>query len=306
MSSKPLKICKPSAGISRPDPSNTMQIIKTIKDMQALSRSFKSAGKTIGFVPTMGYLHEGHMSLLRRSTEENDVTVASIFVNPTQFGPGEDFNRYPKDHKGDMAKISTLNVEAVFLPDVAEMYPKGFSTFMYVGGIGNILCGASRPDHFNGVATVVTKLFNIVMPDRAYFGQKDFQQTVVIKKFVREIGFDIDIVVCPIIREDDGLAMSSRNAYLTDTERKAATVLYRAMKECRDLIVLNDETDSARIRKTAADMIRSEPLAVIDYIEIVDSERLEQVDRISSTIAICLAVKIGKTRLIDNTIINNG
>jgi pantoate--beta-alanine ligase len=280
-----------------------MQLIKTIKDMQAFSRGALAKGKSIGFVPTMGALHEGHMSLLRSSTEENDVTVASIFVNPTQFVPGEDFNRYPKDHKSDMEKISTLNVEAVFLPDVAEIYPKGFSTFIYTGGIGNILCGASRPDHFNGVATVVAKLFNIITPDRAYFGQKDFQQTVVIKKLVRELGFDTEIVVCPIVRESDGLAMSSRNAYLDEKQRKAALVLYESLKLGQKMIESGSVTAASSVKNAMSRIITSEPLAAIDYVTIVDIHTLEEVTTIKLPLAICIAAKIGNTRLIDNLIV---
>ena len=280
-----------------------MHLIKTIKEMQAFSKAIKAEGRTIGFVPTMGALHEGHMSLLRRSIEENDVTVASIFVNPAQFGPSEDFNRYPKDHKGDMEKISTLNVETVFLPDVAEMYPKGFSTFIYVGGIGNILCGASRPDHFNGVGTVVIKLFNIVMPDRAYFGQKDFQQTVVIKKIVRELGIDVDIVVCPIIREDDGLAMSSRNSYLSDDERRSALILNKALQYGKTLMMAGNEDAISSVKDKISALLASDPLVKIDYIEIVGPQYLEKIQEVKIPAAICLAVNIGNTRLIDNIIV---
>jgi pantoate--beta-alanine ligase len=280
-----------------------MQIINTIKEMQAFTKALKAEGKTVGFVPTMGALHEGHMSLLRRSIEENDVTVASIFINPTQFGPSEDFNRYPKDHKADMEKISTLNVEVVFLPDVSEIYPKGFSTFIYVGGIGSILCGASRPDHFNGVATVVTKLFNIVMPDKAYFGQKDFQQTVVIKKLVKELGFDIDIVACPIIREDDGLAMSSRNSYLSDEERKSALILNKALQYGETLMVSGKEDNISSVKDKIAALIKSDTLVKIDYVEIVGTQYLEKIQEVKLPAAICIAVNIGNTRLIDNIIV---
>lgn len=282
-----------------------MQIIKTIKDMQTRSRKFRAEGKTIGFVPTMGALHTGHLSLVESACRENDITIVSIFINPTQFGPNEDFNRYPKDHKGDMEKLSTLNVEAVFLPDVAEMYPKGFSTFIFAGGIGGLLCGASRPDHFNGVATVVTKLFNTVMPDRAYFGQKDFQQTVVIKKMVRDLGFDIDIIVCPIVRESDGLAMSSRNAYLNPEQRRAAAILYRALKLGREFILSNGISDTNTIKKEMESLIRTESLAEIDYVEIVDVRYLSIVRNIELPVAICIAVKIGSTRLIDNMIVES-
>jgi len=271
--------------------------------MHTFTRSLKAEGKTIGFVPTMGALHEGHMSLFRSSIEENDVTVASIFINPTQFAPGEDFNKYPKDHKGDMEKLSTLNVEAVFLPDVAEMYPKGFSTFIYVGGIGNILCGASRPDHFNGVATVVTKLLNIVMPDRAYFGQKDYQQTVVIKKVLHELGLDVDIVVCPIVREDDGLAMSSRNAYLNDDERKSALILNKALEYGNTLIMSGKEGSMSSVKEKISALITSDPLMKMDYVEIVGPQYLEKITEIKTPAVICVAVNIGNTRLIDNIIV---
>lgn len=280
-----------------------MHIINTVNEMQAFTKSLRAESKTIGFVPTMGALHEGHMSLFRRSIEENDITVASIFINPTQFGPGEDFNRYPKDHKGDMEKLSTLRVEAVFLPDVAEMYPKGFSTFIYVGGIGNILCGASRPDHFNGVATVVTKLFNIVMPDRAYFGQKDFQQTVVIKKIVRELGIDVDIVVCPVVREGDGLAMSSRNTYLSVEERKSALIINKALQYGKTLLMSGKEDNISSVKDKITALITSAPLVKIEYVEIVGTQYLENIKEVKLPAAICIAVNIGNTRLIDNIIV---
>lgn len=280
-----------------------MQLITTIKEMQAFSKKLKAEGETIGFVPTMGALHEGHMSLLRHSIKENDITIMSIFVNPTQFGPNEDFNRYPKDHKGDMQKISSLNVGAVFLPEVIEIYPKGFSTFVYVGGIGGVLCGASRPDHFNGAATVVAKLFNIVMPDRAYFGQKDFQQTVVIKKLVREMAFDTDIVVSPIVREPDGLAMSSRNAYLSDEERKSALILYKALEYGKELMLSGRENKTSSVIAKVEALIKSEPIVTIDYVEIVGPQYLEKIQEVKTPAVIALAVKIGNTRLIDNIII---
>ena len=280
-----------------------MQVITTIKDMHAFSKKMMAEGKSIGFVPTMGALHEGHMSLLQSSIEENDVTVASIFVNPTQFGPTEDFNKYPKDHKGDMEKLSTLDVGAVFLPEVAEMYPKGFSSFLYVGGIGGILCGVSRPDHFNGVATVVTKLFNIVMPDRAYFGQKDYQQTVVIKKMVRELALNVDIVVCPIVREDDGLAMSSRNSYLSDKERKAALILNKALEYGKGLMLSGREDKADSIKEKMTAFIKAEPLVTIEYVEIAGPGYLEKIKEIKTPAVILLAAKLGTTRLIDNTIV---
>jgi len=280
-----------------------MQVIKSIKEMQALSREFRSQGKTTGFVPTMGALHEGHLSLIRRSRMENDVTVVSIFVNPVQFGPKEDFERYPRDIEGDLEKLSPLNVDAVFIPETSEMYPYSFSTFIDVGSIGRVLCGFSRPGHFNGVATVVTKLFNIVMPHNAYFGQKDFQQAVVIKKLVRELNLGIEIIVCSTIREADGLAMSSRNSYLNEEERKKATILYRALKHGEGLIAMGIK-DSTRIKEDMKEIIKSKPMVEVEYIEIVEPENLERVERIESTAVICLAARLGTTRLIDNLIVS--
>lgn len=280
-----------------------MQVIKTIKDMQALSRKLRSEEKTIGFVPTMGTLHEGHLSLVRRAKDENNVTVVSIFVNPIQFGPKEDFKQYPRDKEGDLGKLSAFKVDAVFIPEDDEMYPEGFSTSINIGSIGEILCGVSRQGHFNGVATVVAKLFNIVMPDKAYFGQKDFQQAVVIKKLATELNFDIDIVVCPTVREPDGLAMSSRNSYLSQEERKAALVLYMALKHGERLIGKGIE-DLSYVRREIEAVIKSEPLTTIEYIKIVEPQSLEEMKKIKTPAAICLAVKIGTTRLIDNLIVD--
>ncbi|MEF9426338.1 MAG: pantoate--beta-alanine ligase [Candidatus Mariimomonas ferrooxydans] len=280
-----------------------MQIIKTIKDMQSLSRKLRSERKLIGFVATMGALHEGHLSLVKRSVDESDITVAGIFVNPKQFGPKEDFKQYPEDMEGDLKKLSAMKADAVFIPDEKEMYPHGFSTNIDMNKTGEILCGMSRPAHFNGVATVIAKLFNIVMPDRAYFGQKDFQQIIVIKKLARELNFDIDIIVCPTIREPDGLAMSSRNSYLNKEERKAALVLYRALKHGEALIG-KDIHDLSHVKKEMEARIKSEPLAKIEYIEVVDPQSLEKIKTVKTPLAICIAVKIGKTRLIDNLIIH--
>jgi len=276
-----------------------MQIIKTIKDMQTLSRRLRSEKKTIGFVPTMGALHEGHFSLVKRSKNENDITIVSIFVNPTQFGPKEDFQQYPRDLEGDIKKLSSISADIVFAPENHEMYPKGFSTIIDVGSIGDILCGASRSGHFNGVATVVAKLFNIIIPDKAYFGQKDFQQSVVIKKLIKELNFDIDIVVCPTIREKDGLAKSSRNCYLNQNERNSATILYKALKHAETLII-NGVKDSSYIKREMEDMIKSELLAKIEYVEIVNPQSFKIAKTIELPIVICLAVRIGSTRLIDN------
>jgi pantoate--beta-alanine ligase len=276
-----------------------------MKDMQALSRRLRAENKSIGFVPTMGALHEGHLSLVKRCKEENDFTVVSIFVNPAQFAPNEDFNQYPRDVEGDLRKLSPHKVDAVFIPSTKEMYPEGFSISVNIGHLGEILCGASRPGHFNGVATVVAKLFNTVTPDRAYFGQKDFQQTVIIRKLGRELNFDIDIIVCPTQREPDGLAMSSRNSYLNSEERKAAAILYKVLQHGKALVQSEEPSDASVIKKEMEKMLHAEPLAAIEYVEIVDTDNLMAVKEIKTPLALCLAVKIGKTRLIDNIIVDN-
>lgn len=280
-----------------------MQIIKTVKDMQSIGRWFRGECKTIGYVPTMGALHEGHLSLVSRSKEENDRTVVSIFINPTQFGPNEDVERYPRDIDGDLSKLSALQVDVVFMPETEEMYPEGFSVSIDVGGIGNVLCGASRPGHFNAVATVVAKLINMTMPHRVYMGQKDFQQTVVIKKMVRELNIDTNIVASHTVREPDGLAMSSRNAYLNGEQRKASLILYKALKLGEELILSGGKDDTASVKKEMEALIRTEPLAKTEYIDIVDPYNLDHVNRILFAAVICIAVKIEKTRLIDNIII---
>jgi pantoate--beta-alanine ligase len=280
-----------------------MQLIKTIQEMQAWSRGERTEGKSIGFVPTMGALHEGHLSLVRRAKDENEKTVISIYVNPTQFGPHEDLDSYPGDIMADLSRLSQYEVDALFLPTNEEMYPDGFSLSIDVGGLGEILCGASRPGHFNGVALVVAKLFNIVVPHRAYFGQKDFQQTVIIRKLVRELNFDIDIVVCPIVRESDGLAMSSRNVYLDEKERKAAPVLYESLKLGEKLIASGGMTESSSVKNEISRMITSEPFAALDYVTIVDIHTLNEVTTIKLPVAICIAATIGNTRLIDNVIV---
>ncbi|KPK01492.1 MAG: pantoate--beta-alanine ligase [Nitrospira bacterium SG8_35_4] len=280
-----------------------MQLVKTIKEMQAWSRGEKAESKSIGFVPTMGALHDGHLSLVRQSNDENDRTVVSIYVNPAQFGPHEDLDRYPRNVEADLAKLSPYEVDAVFLPDNKEMYPEGFSLSIDVGRQGALLCGASRPGHFNGVAVVVAKLFNIVAPHRAYFGQKDFQQTVIIKKLVRELNYDTDIIVCPIVREGDGLAMSSRNVYLNGKERKAALVLYESLKLGQELIDSGSMTEASSVQNEMSRLIASEPRAALEYVTIVDIRTLEEVTTIKLPLAICIAATIGHTRLIDNLIV---
>lgn len=280
-----------------------MRIIKTIKEMKSLSTVCKSDGKSIGFVPTMGALHEGHLSLVRKSVEDNDITVVSIFVNPTQFGPSEDFYQYPRDLESDKEKLSYYDPDCIFVPQNAEMYPDGFSTSITIGDMGKILCGVSRPGHFNGVATVVLKLFNIVFPDRAYFGQKDYQQTVLIKKLVRDLNLPVNIIVCPVIREEDGLAMSSRNAYLSREERKAARIIYKALQHAEQLVSSEGINDDATLKSEMKKLIKSEPLAKIEYIEIVNPRDLTALKGAIQSAVICIAVRIGHTRLIDNIMV---
>ncbi len=282
-----------------------MKVIKSILQMQDFARGQIVSGRTVGFVPTMGALHEGHLSLVRRSSAENDVTVVSIFVNPTQFGPGEDFECYPRDLDADLARLQGLKTDIVFAPDASSMYPEGAMTTVHVGRTGNVLCGASRPGHFDGVATVVLKLFHIVKPSMACFGQKDFQQTVVIKSMVRDLDLDVDIVVCPIVREPDGLAMSSRNHYLSGQERQAATVLFRAL-EAGKAMIMSGEQDMSVVKHSMQQVIESEPLAVTDYIEIVRPDDLSLARHLDNDLALLIAVRIGNTRLIDNIIVRKG
>lgn len=276
-----------------------MKIAKTIKEVRDIIRKERNSGKTIGFVPTMGYLHGGHLSLVRKAKEETDFVVVSIFVNPLQFGPKEDFKEYPRNLNRDIKLLEEVKADLLFAPETEEMYPPGYKTYVEVTEITDVLCGASRPGHFKGVTTVVTKLFNIVKPDKAFFGQKDAQQVAVIKKMVKDLNMDIEIVPVPIVREEDGLAMSSRNVYLNPEERKAAPILYKSLQRAKELIE-KGEKNSSTILKEMEEMILKEPLAKIDYIEIVDGETLKRKDKIEGNVLIALAVKIGKTRLIDN------
>lgn len=279
-----------------------MEVFSKIDDLRRKLKEEKRNGKSIGFVPTMGYLHEGHLSLVRQSIKENDLTVVSIFVNPIQFGPGEDFNRYPRDIERDKRLLEKEGVHYLFSPDEDEMYPAGFKTFVEVAEIGKKLCGKSRPGHFKGVSTVVLKLFNIVQPNRAYFGQKDAQQAIIIKKMVKDLNLDVDIVVMPIVREEDGLAMSSRNVYLNEEERKNAIVLYKSLREAEKMIRMG-EKNAEKVVNRIKEVIMSYPEALIDYIEIVDTEELNPVNPIKGKVLIALAVYIGKARLIDNMIL---
>lgn len=277
-----------------------MEIIRIPKVMQETSKGHILHGRSIGFVPTMGALHEGHLSLVRVCKQENDITVVSIFVNPLQFGPSEDYNQYPRDIEGDMEKLKREGVDVLFLPDKEHVYPEGFSTTIEVSGLSDKLCGAFRPGHFRGVATVVAKLFNIVNPSRAYFGQKDYQQTLIIKRLVRDLDMNIDIVVCPTVREEDGLAMSSRNLYLSEKERNAATVLYRALRSGYEAIK-SGIIKTEKIKEIMYKVVNSEPLvSEIQYLSVYDPEDLEEIDIINRTALIAGAIKIGNTRLIDN------
>jgi pantoate--beta-alanine ligase len=279
-----------------------MMIINSPKEMLDYCNSAQINGKTIGLVPTMGAFHEGHLSLMRSARVENDLVVTSIFVNPTQFGPKEDFNAYPRDLESDSKLASQVGVDVIFAPTVNDMYPNGYATFVNVERITEKLCGASRPGHFRGVTTVVAKLFNIIRPHKAYFGQKDAQQCVVIKRMAEDLNFGIDILIMPTVRETDGLAMSSRNKYLNVQERQSALVLSKSLSMAKDMIK-SGQTNAVEILHNMRHKIDAEPLAKIDYISIVDGETLDDVEEIKANTLIALAVFIGKTRLIDNIII---
>lgn len=270
--------------------------------MQRLVKKLKSEGKTIGFVPTMGYLHEGHLSLARQAREDTDIVVMSIYVNPLQFGPKEDFQRYPRDLKRDVKLAKSVGVDIIFTPSDEEMYPPDYVTYVEVEKLTERLCGQFRPGHFKGVTTVVTKLFNIVKPDIAYFGQKDAQQARVIEKMVEDLNMDIKIKIMPIVREKDGLAMSSRNVYLSSEERKKAVSLYLALRKAEGLISQGEREPEKIIEEMKKILVKS-GVSRIDYIEIVDSQNLKPLKKIKGKFLIALAVWIGKTRLIDNTII---
>ena len=280
-----------------------MKIIRSPKRMQRVAAALRAEGRRIGFVPTMGYLHDGHLSLVRRSRAECDLTVMSIYVNPLQFGPQEDFARYPRDEKRDVRLAHAAGVEYLFIPQQDDMRPEGFSTAVTVAGISETMCGASRPGHFRGVATIVAKLFTIVSPHRAYFGQKDAQQVAVITRMARDLSFPVAIRVLPIVREKDGLAMSSRNAYLSPQEREDARVLYQTLCRARDLI-MQGERHAAVLRRAMKRLINTIDSATIDYIAVVDSDRCMPRTIVSGKTLIALAVYIGNVRLIDNIIVN--
>ena len=279
-----------------------MEVIREIKAMREFVARARGQGKRIGLVPTMGYLHEGHLSLVRIALSKSDVVVMSIFVNPLQFGVGEDYEEYPRDLSRDIPLAEEAGVAALFVPTAAEMYPKGYATFVEVEGLTAGLCGRSRPGHFRGVTTVVTKLFNIVQPDIAVFGQKDAQQAAVIKQMVRDLNMPLEILTGPIVREADGLAMSSRNVYLSPQEREQALVLSRSLQWAEEK-VRQGERNAASLRDAIKEKISAMPLADVDYVEIVDADSLKPVEIVQGRVLIALAVRFGRTRLIDNCIV---
>lgn len=273
-----------------------MQVVETIAEVRRIRRELKGSW---GLVPTMGYLHAGHLSLVEQARRENGYVGVSIFVNPTQFGPTEDLAAYPRDLPRDLALLEAAGADLVWAPPVAEVYPPGFQTYVTVEEVTRVLEGAARPGHFRGVATVVAKLFNVFQPDRAYFGQKDAQQTVVIRQMVRDLNFPLEIIVCPTVREPDGLAMSSRNVYLTPEQRAAAPVLYRALCAARDAW-LAGEHDGERLRQIMRQVLDAEPLAQTEYVSAADPVTLQELGDAGRGVLLSMAVRIGKARLIDN------
>lgn len=278
-----------------------MNIVKTISEVRNEVKNWRKQGLSVGLVPTMGYLHEGHKSLIDRACKENDKVVVSVFVNPTQFGPGEDLATYPRDIQRDAALCEDAGAALIFNPEPEEMYFDDFHTYVTMESLSDELCGKTRPIHFRGVCTVVSKLFHIVAPDRAYFGQKDAQQLAIIKRMVRDLNFDIEIVGCPIVREADGLAKSSRNTYLNPEERKAALLLSKAVGLGQELIQKGERNADVIVEKMKQ-LIEEEPLAKIDYVQAVDAISIQPVAEIKGTVLVAMAVYIGKTRLIDNFI----
>jgi pantoate--beta-alanine ligase len=281
-----------------------MEIINRRARMSSLARKLRRENKTIGFVPTMGALHEGHLSLVREARQMSDVVIVSIFVNPTQFNQQTDFDKYPRDLTADAALLTEHQVDYIFAPDAQEIYGDKFSTFVYVENLTETLEGASRPGHFRGVATIVTILFNTIRPDFAFFGQKDAQQVAVIKRLTQDLGFDTEIVVGRIVREESGLAMSSRNALLSEEERRAAPIIYKSLREAK-FAAKDGERNAANLAERVRAMIASETLAKIDYVAVVDNETLEPIEKIGEdAVMVAVAVHFGSTRLIDNTVIN--
>ncbi len=282
-----------------------MSLIQTVQDLNLWLDNNGRHGKTVGFVPTMGYLHEGHLSLIRKAKEDNDIVVVSIFVNPTQFAPGEDFKEYPRNLERDYELSCEAGADMVFHPEVSEVYPSGATTAVEVtGSLTKTLCGLSRPTHFKGVTTVVTILLNMVRPDQVYFGQKDAQQALIIKKMIRDLWMPVKMIICPIVREEDGLAMSSRNVYLNAEERKQALNLYKSLQEGEKLVE-EGVIAASKIVQAVRMYLERAPLAVIDYVELLDANTLEAVAEVYDDVLLAIAVKFGKTRLIDNKILKS-
>ena len=282
-----------------------MEIINRRQRMNSVARKVRrEQDKTIGLVPTMGALHEGHLSLVREARRMSDVVVVSIFVNPTQFAPGEDFERYPRDLTRDTTLLADYNVDYIFAPTAEEIYPKGFSTYVTVEGISDQLEGAARPGHFRGVATVLAVLFNMVRPDFAYFGQKDAQQTLVVRRLVRDLAFDTEVIVLPTVREESGLALSSRNAYLSNEERRAAAIIYRALARA-ETAYLSGERSARKLAEGVRAEIDGEPRARLEYVCVTDADTLERLDKLDDRpVLVAVAARVGKTRLIDNIVLN--
>lgn len=279
-----------------------MHVIRTIKEMRCLLKEFRKTGKTVGLVPTMGYLHEGHLSLVDEAKKNSDIVVMSIFVNPTQFGTNEDLDKYPRDFEHDERVAKERGVDVIFYPDVAEMYPQPYFTYVVTEQLSKVLCGVTRPMHFRGVTTVISKLFNIVQPDVAVFGQKDAQQSIIIRRMVEDLNFPVKIIVAPIVRESDGLAMSSRNVYLSPEERQQAPVIFKALNQAKRFVAEGNRK-ADEVVKLIRDTIRGASLAEIEYIEIVSPLTLEKVETIDTGTFVAVAVNFGKTRLIDNMIL---
>ena len=281
-----------------------MRVIYDVNEMSLISNQLRKSNKTIGFVPTMGYFHEGHLSLMKQAKLKNNVLVTSVFVNPKQFGPNEDFDKYPRDIERDKKLAYEVGVNYLFYPDVKQMYPDGYQTYVYVKNLSKIMCGKYRPTHFEGVTTVVLKLFNIVKPHQAFFGQKDYQQAVIIKRMVKDLNLDIDIVVLPIVREEDGLAMSSRNTYLKPEERKIAPNIYKSLLEAQKLVKEKKIIDSDKIIKKAIDYLSKFPQIKVQYLELRDAETLDPIEKLTKKGVLAIAAFIGNVRLIDNILIS--
>ncbi|AEB06959.1 pantothenate synthetase [Coriobacterium glomerans PW2] len=276
-----------------------IEIVRTVAEMRARRAAWRRQGLSVGLVPTMGYLHEGHASLIETAAATDDRVIVSVYVNERQFGPGEDLERYPRDIERDLAVCERAGADILFNPESAEMYAADHSTTVHMAGITDELCGRSRPGHFDGVCLVVSKLFNIAEPDRAYFGQKDAQQLLVIRRMVRDLNFNIELIGCPTVREPDGLAKSSRNAYLSDDERSAAPILHRALA-CGLTLCEQGCRDASRVRRAVSDALAEEPLAQVEYVEVVSTDSVQPVERIDAEVLCAIAVRIGGTRLIDN------